>query len=452
MKPNQSNLIQGPIIPLLTELTWPMVLGLFGVVFFNLADVYFIGKVGVKELAAMGFIFPVVMVVNGLASGIGIGTSSLISRSFVCQDKNILRQYATEAFLLGLLFVSIVVIIGQLTIEPLFRSMGASDKVLPLIQDYMRIWYWGMLVLVIPIVGNNIIRASGDTFTPGMLMVISAIINVILDPLLIFGYGPFPFLSIKGAAIATLIARGIGMILIIIVLLKREKLLTIFIPGLKRVLETWNKIFYVAVPAAASILITPLSIGIIIRIISKFGEEAVAAFGIVSRIEMFALIVVNALGSVMIIFAGQNWGKGKCRRLMDGFYISAIFTLIWGMLLFVVAQLWAKPIASVFSGDYRVITITAKYLLIVSFSYGFQGILIIAANVFDGINKPLPAAALTALRMFGLYVPLAWLASVYWDLTGIFWSAFLANVITGILSYTWLWRYLKKNYWLRSGF
>ncbi|MFW5944506.1 MAG: MATE family efflux transporter [Bacteroidota bacterium] len=445
MKPNRSDLTKGPILPLLIELTWPMVLGLLGMVLFHLADVYFISKVGVKELAAMGFIFPVAMVVNGLASGIGIGISSLISRSVVCQNKQILRQYATEACLLGLCFVTIVVIIGQLTIEPLFCSMGASDKVLPLIEDYMRIWYWGMLVLVIPIVGNNIIRATGDTFTPGMLMIISAIINVILDPLLIFGYGPFPFLSIKGAAIATLIARGIGMILIICVLLKREKLLTFFIPDLKHLFLTWSKIFYVAIPAAASILITPVSIGIIIRIISKFGEKAVAAFGIVSRIEMFALIVVNALGSVMIIYAGQNWGKEEYPRLLRGFHISVIFTLIWGMLLFVVAQIWGISIASVFSRDYNVISITAKYLLIVSLSYGFQGILILTANVFDGINKPLPAVGLTILRMVGLYVPLAWLASVYWNLTGVFWAAFLANVITGILSYTWLWRYLRKS-------
>jgi len=444
-KSNQTDLTYGPMLPLLSGLTWPMVLGLLGMVLFNLADIYFIGKVGVHELAAMGFIFPVVMVVNGLASGIGIGTSSLISRTFVCQDKNILKQYATEACLLGLIFVSIVVMIGQLTIEPLFRSMGASDKVLPLIENYMRIWYWGMLVLVIPIVGNNIIRASGDTFTPGMLMIISAIINILLDPLLIFGYGPFPALSIRGAAIATVIARGIGMVLIINVLLRRKKLLTLFIPGLKRMLQTWRKIFYVAIPAAASILITPLSIGIIIRIISKFGEEAVAAFGIVSRIEMFALIVVNALGSVMIIFAGQNWGKEKYGRLLKGFYISLIFSLTWGMLLFIVAQLWAKPVASFFSGNYEVIMITAKYLLIVSFSYGFQGILIIAANILDGINKPLPAAGLTALRMFGIYVPLAWLASVYLNLPGIFWSAFMANLITGILSYFWLWRCLRKQ-------
>ncbi len=445
MKSRGTDLTKGPIAPLLMRLTWPMVLGLLGMVMFNLADTYFIGKVGVDELAAMGFTFPVVMVVNSFALGIGIGTSSLMSRSIVSEKRQILRQYASEAILLGLLFVFVVVIIGQLTIDPLFRTIGASEKILPLIRDYMSVWYWGMLLVVIPMVGNNIIRATGDTFTPGMFMSISAIINIIMDPFLILGYGPFPMLSIKGAAIATVIGRGVGMVLTLYILTHREKLITIFLPCLKEIVRTWRKILYIAAPAAASILITPLSIGIVTRIISKFGEEAVAAFGIVSRMEMFSLILVNALGSVMIIYAGQNWGKRKVQRLIRGFNVGVLFALGWGMLLFIVAQLWSDPIASIFTGNAEVVRITAEYLLIVSFSYGFQGILMVGVNVFNGINKPLPSAGLTGLRMFGLYVPLAWLASVYWDLTGVFWSAFLANILTGVLTYTWLWRYLKKK-------
>jgi putative MATE family efflux protein len=420
-----------------------MVFGLLGMVMFNLADTYFIGKVGVDELAAMGFTFPVVMVVSSLALGVGIGTSSLISRSIVKEERLTLQQYATEALILGLLIIIIMVIAGQLTIKPLFRMLGASEKIIPHIYDYMSIWYWGMIFVVVPMVGNNIIRATGDTFTPGMFMTISAVINIVVDPFLILGYGPFPALSMKGAAIATVIGRGVGLILTLYVLVYREKILTIHLPAIKEIVKTWKKILYIAGPATASILITPLSIGIVTRIISKFGEEAVAAFGVVSRMEMFSLILVNALGSVMIIFAGQNWGAGKVNRLTKGLNIGTLFALGWGLLLFVVAQIWANPIASIFSDNKEVINITADYLLIVSFSYGFQGILMVGVNIFNGINKPLPSAGLTALRMVGLYVPLAWLASVYWNLTGVFWSAFLANIVVGILTYSWLMNFLK---------
>src|SRR6056297_443684 len=446
MKPRQHDLTRGPIFPLLMKLTWPMIVGIMGMVMFNLADTYFIGKVGVDELAAMGFTFPVVLVINAFALGVGIGTSSLISRSIVSQDRKVLSRYATEAILLGLLIVSVLVVVGQLTIEPLFRAMGASEEVLPLIEDYMRVWYWGMLVVVIPMVGNNIIRATGDTFTPGMFMTLSAILNIIIDPFLILGYGPFPMLSIKGAAIATVIGRGTGMVLTLYILINREKLLTVHLPRLREIWRTWRKILYIAGPAAASLLITPLSIGIVTRIVSKFGEEAVAAFGVVSRMEMFSLILVNALGSVMIIFAGQNWGKGFTLRLRRGFNIGVLVALTWGMLLFAVAQLWAKPIAGIFSSNAEVVRLTAQYLMIVSFSYGFQGILMVGINIYNGINKPMPSFGLTALRVFGLYVPLAWLASIYWNLTGVFWSAFAANVVVGVITYWALKRYLGRKH------
>lgn len=445
MRAKQKDLTQGPITPLLLKLTWPMIFGMLGMVMFNLADTYFIGKVGVDELAAMGFTFPVVMVISSLALGVGIGTSSLISRSIVSQNRMTLRQYATEALLLGLLIILVMVTAGQLTIRPLFRMLGASEDIIPLIYDYMSIWYWGMIFVVVPMVGNNIIRATGDTFTPGMFMTISAVINIIVDPFLILGYGPLPALSIKGAAIATVIGRGVGLLLTLYVLTKREQLITFTLPKVRVILQTWKKILYIAGPATASILITPLSIGIVTRIIAKFGDEAVAAFGIVSRMEMFSLILVNALGSVMIIFAGQNWGKGNVKRLIKGFDSGVIIAMLWGLLLFIVAQFFAEQIASLFSENLEVIHITKDYLLIVSFSYGFQGVLMVGVNIFNGINKPMPSAGLTALRMVGLYVPLAWLASVYWNLTGVFWSAFAANIIVGFLTYTWLKRYLKRK-------
>jgi putative MATE family efflux protein len=446
MKAKQKDLTQGAITPLLFKLTWPMIFGMLGMVMFNLADTYFIGKVGVDELAAMGFTFPVVMVISSLALGIGIGTSSLIARSIVSESRNTLREYSTEALLLGLGVILVMVTVGQLTIKPLFRALGATEEIIPLIHDYMSIWYWGMIFVVVPMVGNNIIRATGDTFTPGMFMTISAVVNIIMDPFLILGYGPFPALSMKGAAIATVIGRGVGLVLTLFVLIKRENLLTIYLPKFKEVIRIWKKILYIGGPATASILITPLSIGIVTRIVSKFGEEAVAAFGVVSRMEMFSLILVNALGSVMIIFAGQNWGKSKISRLLNGFDIGVLIALGWGMLLFIVAQIWAVPIASVFSDNKEVVKITADYLFIVSFSYGFQGILMVGINVFNGINKPMPSMGLTLLRMFGLYVPLAWLASVYWNLQGVFWSAFLANILVGAITYIWLKRHLRKKH------
>ena len=276
--------------------------------------------------------------------------------------------------------------------------------------------------------------------TPGMLMLTSAVINIILDPLLIFGIGPFPAMGIKGAALATVIARSVGLVIILIILIKREKLLTLKLGKLKEIFATWKQVLYIAGPASLALLITPISIGLITRILSGFGKEAVAAFGVASRVEMFALMVVVALGTVMIIFIGQNMSKHKFDRIFKALKYGLAFSMIWGVLVFIVLLLFRQPIAAVFTNDPNVVKITASYFLIVGASYGFQGLVILSTASFNGLNKPYPSAFFSLLRMMVLYVPLAWIASKYFGLNGVFWSGLIANIIAGSLAYLFLYK------------
>lgn len=164
-----------------------MLLGMIGMVIFNLVDTYFIGKLGVHPLAAIGFTFPVIMFINGLSQGIGVGTSSLISRNIIVGHRDNVKMMASRALLMGVIVVLIFVAAGLLTINPLFKALGASNEVIGYINDYMWIWYLGVPFVIVPMVGNNIVRATGDTFTPGMLMATSSVINVILYALGSFG-------------------------------------------------------------------------------------------------------------------------------------------------------------------------------------------------------------------------------------------------------------------------
>ena len=440
MKQRSKDLTEGNIKKQLATLTVPMLFGMIGMVIFNLADTYFIGKLGVTQLASISFTFPVIMFVNSLSQGIGIGTSSLVSRNVHVADRQTIKMMAGRNLLLGVLVVLIFVTAGLFTIKPLFTALGASEDILGYIKDYMTIWYIGVPFVVVPMIGNNIIRATGDTLIPGMLMLTSAAINIILDPLLIFGIGPFPEMGIKGAALATVIARSVGLVFILIILIKREKLLSFRLGKIKAILATWKQVFYVAGPAALALLITPLSIGLITRIISGFGKEAVAAFGVASRVEMFALMVVVSLGTVMIIFIGQNLSKHRFDRIFKALKYALTFSLSWGALVFVILLLFRQPIAAVFTKDVNVVAITASYFLIVGASYGFQGLVILSTASFNGLNKPYPSAFFSLLRMLVLYVPLAWLASRYFGLNGVFWAGLLANIVAGSLSYLFLYK------------
>ncbi|MBW6480754.1 MAG: MATE family efflux transporter [Bacteroidales bacterium] len=435
---------EGNIGKQLYDLTWPMTLGMLGMVVFQIVDTYFVGMLGVPQLAAISYTFPVIMFMGGLSQGVGVATSSLISRNIISTDRQEVKKMASRALLLGFIIVVLFVITGYLTIHPVFYSLGVNKEIMPFIDDYMKIWYLGVPFVIIPMIGNNIVRATGDTYLPGALMVFSGVVNAILDPLLIFGYGPFPEMGIKGAALATVIARSTSLIFILAVLIKRENLLTIHFGKLKRIMATWKELMHIAIPASLSALITPISIGLITRLISGFGKEAVAAFGVASRVEMFALLVISSLGSVLIIFIGQNVSKQKFQRIFTSLDYSLKFSLLWGIMIFAILLLFGNKIASIFTDDIMVAEIAKKYFYIVGASYGLQGLVTLSTSGYMGMNKPFPSTAFSVIRMLVLYVPLAWIGAKIFDINGIFWAAFIANIIVGMASFYHLRLTVKK--------
>jgi putative MATE family efflux protein len=445
MANKKTKLTEGPIKPILISLTIPMIAGMMSMTIFNLTDTFFIGQLGKNQLAAMSFTFPVVMILNSIALGLGMGASSVISVAIGEGNHKKVKRMATDALLLGSLIVAFFVVLGELSIYPLFRLMGASEELLPMIHSYMFIWYIGVTFVVIPMVGNNIIRATGDMRTPGLVMTSIAVLNMILDPVLIFGLGPFPALGIAGGAIATVLARAVGMVITFVILLKREKLIEFVRPPFKELINSWKKILYIGVPTAASNIIVPLSMGIITRLISTYGTAAVAGFGVGTRLEMLSIMVINALASVLIPFTGQNRGAGKIDRIKKALRYSYSFSLIWGILIFLVFLVTGRFLGGLFNSDPQVIETVALYLNFIAISYGVQGFIYLSSSVLNAMNKPLYTMALVVTRMLVLYVPLAMAGSRIWGLQGIFIGASLSNFGAGFLSLLLIYRVLKRH-------
>ncbi|MCK4516768.1 MAG: polysaccharide biosynthesis C-terminal domain-containing protein, partial [Spirochaetaceae bacterium] len=238
----RAQLTEGNVPRMLIRLTIPMIFGVLSMVLYNLVDTLFVGRLGKDQLAALSFTFPVVLVISSLALGVGIGASAAISRAIGAGDHGRVRRLTTDSLLLALLIVGVFATAGILTIDPLFRLLGANERILPYINEYMSIWYPGMVFVVFPMVGNNAIRATGDTRTPGIVMMIGALANAMMDPLLIFGIGPFPALGIRGAAAATLFGRSITFVAAIYVLSVREHLLDFRRPKIAAVLSSWKEV------------------------------------------------------------------------------------------------------------------------------------------------------------------------------------------------------------------
>ena len=438
---DSARLVEGPVGRTLARLTVPMLFGIFGLVGFNLVDTFFVGQLGSDELAALTFTFPVVFTISGLALGLGVGATALISRAIGARDHRRVQQLTTHSLLLALSVVVAFVAVGLTTIEPLFRLLGASDEVLPLVARYMRIWYWGAPFVVVPMVGNSAIRATGDTTTPAAIMIAAMAMNVVLDPLLIFGLGPFPRLELEGAATATVIARAGTCALALGVLHFREHMIVAQLRGLWR---SWAEVLYVGVPAAATRVILPTGIGVITRLVASYGDEAVGAFGVAARIDTFTLAVFMALSSVLGPFVGQNWGAGHLGRVREGVAKSQRFAMAWGALSLVVLAVVARPLARLFADDPVVVDTIVLYLHIVPVGYGLHGVLMLSNASLNVLNRPLYAALLTLVEMFALYIPLAHIGSNLWALEGLFSAAAIAPVMAGALAWLWLRRVMAR--------
>ncbi|MFH1715028.1 MAG: MATE family efflux transporter [Elusimicrobiota bacterium] len=442
---NNAGLTQDPVAKTLIKLAIPMVVGLLSVVVFNITDTFFIGKLGTKELAALSFTFPVVLIIATFGVGLGAGTSAVISREIGKGEYKKASILSIDALFLTLAIACIFIVAGYSTFNFVFKLLGADSATMPLIKQYMMVWYSAVPFVFLPMVGNSIIRSGGNTKIPSLIMLIAAISNAVLDPFLIFGIGPFPRLGIQGAAIATCIARGLALIASLWYLRYKQKLLYFQKHSFKKILDSWKPILYIGLPTAGTSIIIPISVGIITRMLSSYGHEAVAGFGVGSRIDFFALIIVSALGVVLGPFIGQNLGAKKIGRILYGVHFSIWFSLLWGLLMFAVILIGAEKIAFAFNRNARVTTQAVAYLRIIPISYGLQGVILLIGSALNVLHKPMHALAIRLIHILVLYIPLAFIGKHYFGVKGIFLGVAVSYIIGGILAWKVVYRMLPKE-------
>ncbi len=409
-------------------------LGMISMVAFNLIDTYFVGKLGKNELAALSFTFPVIMIIFSIIQGLGIGATALISKSIGKNDRNKAARETTDAVFLTLLLTGLFVAIGLLTIEPTMRLLGADGQTANMAGQYMRIWYFALFFVSVPFVGNSAIRSTGDAQTPTYIMLFAVLVNAILDPILIFGYLGFPALGLEGAAIATAISRGLTMVLSFYILIKREKLITFEIPSKEVLTGCWKSILFVAIPSGLARLVVPLATGVITALLASYGEYAVAAFGVGSRIEFLAGSLVFALAASIGPFVGQNLGKGRLDRVVEGVKISNQFSFVWGLFAWAVLAALSYPIAAVFNSNEQVIETVQLFLWIVPAGFGMQGILSVINSNLNTINKPLHASLIIVVQMLVLGLPAMYLGKYFGGIAGIFVGLAATYILGGLIS------------------
>ena len=418
-------------------MTVPVLFGIATMMGQALVDAWFIGQVGVDALAAYSFGFPILMIVTSVAIGLGAGTSSVVARALGSHDRRRARRLSTDSIILSFLITALIAGVGIFTIDPLFRMLGASEDLLPQIRSFMTILYLGVPFIVVGMVGMASMRATGDTRLPGKLMVIASVLNIILDPILIFGVGPIPALGLDGAALAALIARGTIFVGTVYFLRVHLRLLVLSWPRREVLLRSWRDILHVGLPAAGTNIIVPMGATIVTAMIASFGTEAVAGFGVASRIETMMLVLYYAMSSIIGPFVGQNLSAGRQDRIMRSLWLCAAFCLASGLVIALFLAALSGVLPGLFSNDPGAIRVTQLFLWIVPISYGAYGMVMVMNAAFNGLGKPMPGVWVSLLRILVLYIPLAMLAKQYFGVVGIFAAYAFANIVTGAFAYAW---------------
>jgi len=415
-----------------------MAVGFVALNSYSIADTYFVGQLGTLQLAAIGFTFPVAFTMVAIGLGVGIATSSVLARLLGTGDRDAVQRITTHALLLGALLGLALLVIGLATIEPVFLALGADERTLPLIRDYMRPYYFGSVLFVLPMVGNFSLRAMGDSKVPAVILSLSAIVNIVLDPLLIFGLWGFPRLELQGAAIATVLANAVTVVASLTILYRRERMICWRYVNVEDLWDSWRRLLHIAIPATATNLLLPVTFAAITAMVAVYGPEAVAGFAVASRLESVVLIVIFAVQASVGPVVGQNYGAGRLDRVRGAISLSNRFLLIYALVFAVILFVFARPMAGLFNDNSVVVETATAYLRIVPITFGAFGLMMIALGSFNSLGRPMPPAILTFVKFFIVYLPLAWTLSRLIGITGIFWANAVSHVLLGIASAVWL--------------
>ena len=420
---------------------------------YNLADTFWLGQYSTDALAAISFAFPMVFLLISLGMGVSVAGSVLVAQ-FTGAGEERQAEYAASQTVTFAIIASIILgVVGFFLVEEFLSIMGASDDVLPMASSYMEVISLGLLFMFGFFVFVALMRGYGDTITPMLVMFGSVVLNIIIDPFLIFGWTvaenlplvgtvAFPEMGIEGAAIATVFSRGLALVVGLAIMFRGHRGVQIHLRDMVPDFGYLKRLAHIGVPASVEGTGRALSMNLLLFIVAMFPDAVVAAYGIGTRVFSVVFLPAIAVARGVETMTGQNLGAKKPDRAEQAATLAA--KVLFGVLTVagIVVFAFPEPIVSVFVGAdqanaARVIEVGTGFLRVVALTFGFIGIMRAYTGSFRGAGKTLTAAAISVLVLGVVRFPIAWVASSSIGEMGI-WLAFaVSNVVGAVVAYAW---------------
>ena len=445
LKSKSSRMGEEPIVKLLFKLSAPAIAGMLIQAMYNIVDSIYVGRLSTDALSALSISFPVQMFLIAVGVGTGVGTSSLISRLLGKGDNCRANNVAEHVFFIAIIYGVLGGLLGIFYSESIVRLFTNDPILIDLGYQYINIILTGSIAIFIPATFNYILRGEGNTFLPMMTMIIGAVLNMIIDPFLIFGLGPFPQLGVAGAAYATVFSRFIGGIFIIFVLFSDKNELTLKLEDFEFDFQIIKEIYNVGIPAMANRLLFSVSIVFINLILGAFNSTAIAVMGLIFRMQSFFLMMVFGLTQGYLPIVGYNFGHNNPERMKKTIIVGNLAALSFGVIGFIIFQLFPGAIIKLFNSDPKLLNIGIGALKKVSLSYFFMVLNIIGVATFQAVGKGMPSFAITFLRQAILLVPGMYILGEFFGLDAVWLSFPIAESISFVIMISWLIATIKKS-------
>ena len=424
------------------KMAMPIIAGMMVQTLFNVVDIMFIGWLGADEVTAVAFVSPLFFIIIGLGVGIGTGTTATIAQYIGQKDKENAEKTASQTILIGFLSTIFLTVLGVIYGEGLLSILGAKGEILSIAYSYLRILTFGLGLVIFSMFFRAILAGEGETKIPMIIGLIGTVLNLILDPILIFTFD----YGVRGAAFATIISQ-IAMVAsyLFIIFVKKSTYISFNIRNLSLDNYIISKIFQIGIPSSLSMLIISFGQVVMNKILVNYSTEAVAAYQIVSRLDMLLFMPILGIAISLTTIVGMFYGAKEYKKLLSVVYYginrAVIITTISVILFFMLA----KNILPIFSSNLMVIDIGVTYLKVIILAYPAVGISVICSRVCQALGQGVPLLITTTTRVLILTAPLSYyFYYIGKPLEWVWYSQVFAILIAAIISYAWMKFYFKK--------
>jgi len=436
---------RGSIAKAILLLSIPMVLELVMESIFAVADIFFVSKLGSDAVATVGTTESMITIVYAIGIGLSMSATAIVARRTGEKDQEGAANSAVQAIWVSLLAAIPIGLIGLFFSKDLLYLMGMSREVVEDGYLYTTIMLGGNVVIMLIFVINAIFRGAGDAAVAMRVLWIANLINLILDPCLIFGWGPFPELGIMGAAVATNIGRGVGVIIQIYYLQRKSGSIHILKRHLKVQWDVMKNLIRVSLGGIGQFIIATSSWVVLVRIMNEFGSEAVAGYTIAIRIVIFSILPSWGMSNAAATLVGQNLGAGKPGRAEKSVWYCSFVNMIFLVLIALVFIFYSEYLVGLFTQERNVIAIGAECLRYLSYGYVFYAYGMIMIQAFNGAGDTMTPTIINFFCFWLFEIPIALWASFIlgMDERGVFLAVLLAESLIGIVGIVMF----KKGKW-----